>query len=98
MQLEDLEGRATISIEEAGLLCGISRPTAYACARRGELPTLSLGRRRVVPVAALMKLLGNEEGADLSTPTSSTHNTEVQANPFANGGKNYGNDSASKPE
>jgi hypothetical protein len=57
--LGDLEGRATITIPEAGeLLGGLGRSAAYEAARRGEIPTLSLGRKRLVPVPALMRLLG----------------------------------------
>lgn len=37
---------------------GVSRATAYLMAARGELPTLSAGRRLVVPTAELLRLLG----------------------------------------
>jgi excisionase family DNA binding protein len=51
-------GRATISVEEAGLLLGIGRGKAYECVRNGEIPSLSLGRLRLVPVPALLRMLG----------------------------------------
>lgn len=51
-------GRATISVEEAGQVLGIGRGKAYECARNGEIPCLSLGHRRLVPVAALLRMLG----------------------------------------
>ena len=54
-------GRATISVEEAGLLLGIGRGKAYECARNGEIPCLSLGRLKQVPVPALLRLLGECE-------------------------------------
>jgi len=41
------------SIPETASLLGISRALAYDLARRGELPTMQLGRRRVVPRTAL---------------------------------------------
>ena len=50
--------RQTVTVEEAGRLLGISRSLAYDAARRGELPTLRIGRRLVVPVAAIDRLLG----------------------------------------
>lgn len=50
-------GRLTITIEEAGQVLGLSRNSAYAAAARGEIPTLAYGRRRVVPVAALRRVL-----------------------------------------
>jgi excisionase family DNA binding protein len=48
----------TISVEEAAKLLGIGRNTAYDCVKRGEIPSLRLGRRLVVPVGKLMELLG----------------------------------------
>jgi excisionase family DNA binding protein len=47
----------TVSVEEAGRILGISRGTAYARADDGSLPTIRFGRRRLVPKAALEKLL-----------------------------------------
>jgi excisionase family DNA binding protein len=51
------EGRATMTVEEAARELGIGRGLAYELARRGEIPTLRLGRRLIVPVAALKRLL-----------------------------------------
>jgi hypothetical protein len=48
----------TMSVPEAGLILGLSRPAAYAAAKRGEIPTLQLGRRMIVPTATLLKMLG----------------------------------------
>ena len=45
--------RLTFSVEEAAILLGISRALAYNLVRRGELPSLQLGRRVVVPRLAL---------------------------------------------
>ncbi|MDP8991538.1 MAG: excisionase family DNA-binding protein [Actinomycetota bacterium] len=56
MQFDD---RLTISVEEAAKLLGISRGLAYELVARGELPSLRLGRRRVVPIAALHALIAN---------------------------------------
>ncbi len=52
-----VEVRLTLSIPETAQLLGISRGLAYDLARRGEIPTLQFGRRRVVPRAALDALL-----------------------------------------
>ncbi len=51
--------KLTYDIEEAGRLLGLSRPSAYLAAKRGEIPTLRLGRRLVVPKSALEKMLAN---------------------------------------
>jgi len=50
--------RQTLTVEEAGGLLGISRNSAYEAARRGELPAIRIGKRLIVPRAALEKLLG----------------------------------------
>lgn len=49
---------ATMTVEEAGELLGLSRSSAYRAAARGELPTLRFGRRLVVPTPRLLALLG----------------------------------------
>jgi len=53
-----IEERYAISILEAAQVLGISRSYAYQMAVTGELPTLRLGRRILVPVAALRSLVG----------------------------------------
>ena len=51
--------RRTFTVEEAGQILGIGRNTAYALAKSGRLPTIRLGRRLLVPKAALDRLLEN---------------------------------------
>ena len=41
--------RLALSVEEAAALLGISRDLAYDLVTRGELPSVRLGRRLVVP-------------------------------------------------
>ncbi len=48
-------GRSTISVEEAARYLGIGR--AYLAVKNGELPSLRLGSRILVPVRALLELL-----------------------------------------
>ena len=55
------DGRLVLSVTEAAGLLGISRGLAYELVARGELPSLRLGRRIVVPRRALAALL--EAGA-----------------------------------
>lgn len=52
----------TITVEEAGRLIGVSRGSAYEAAARGEIPTIRIGRRLLVPVARLLAMLGAEPG------------------------------------
>ena len=56
--LADLQGRTTVSVEEAARCLGLGRSAAYEAARRGELPTRRIGRRLLVPVPALLDWLG----------------------------------------
>jgi excisionase family DNA binding protein len=49
--------RQTLSVEDAGEILGLSRGAAYARAKDGSLPTIRLGKRLLVPKAALDKLL-----------------------------------------
>lgn len=46
-----------MSVPEAGAILGVGRNTAYNMAREGVIPTIRLGRRLVVPVVALERLL-----------------------------------------
>ena len=50
-------GRSTISVEEAARYLGIGRAAAYLAVKNGELPSLRLGSRILVPVRALLELL-----------------------------------------
>jgi len=45
------------TVEQAGQLLGLSRPTAYLAVKRGDLPVIRIGRRLLVPRAPLEKML-----------------------------------------
>jgi excisionase family DNA binding protein len=51
------EERLTYTLNEAARRLGISRALAYEAANRGELPVCRIGRRVLVPRAALLRLL-----------------------------------------
>jgi excisionase family DNA binding protein len=51
------EDRLTYTLNEAARRLGISRALAYEAANRGELPVCRIGRRVLVPRAALLRLL-----------------------------------------
>jgi excisionase family DNA binding protein len=59
-------GRVTITVVEAAEMLGISRTSAYLCARRREIPTVRLGRRVLVPVARFMAMLDGDPPRDES--------------------------------
>jgi excisionase family DNA binding protein len=48
----------TISVPEAGRWLGIGRNAAYDAARRGDIPTIRIGKLIRVPVVALERMLG----------------------------------------
>jgi excisionase family DNA binding protein len=58
--LSDLQGRATIRVDECARLLGIGERQAREAIARGELPSIRVGRRVLVPVPALRRLLGEE--------------------------------------
>lgn len=48
----------TISVPDAGRrYFGIGKNAAYQAARRGEIPTIRIGKRLLVPLAALERML-----------------------------------------
>ena len=51
------DDRLVLTIEEAGKLLGLGRSGTYEAARRGDIPTLKIGSRILVPKVALIKLL-----------------------------------------
>jgi excisionase family DNA binding protein len=53
--------RLTLTVEEAATLLGISRAFAYEAVGRGEVPSIRIGRRILVPKAALQRLLAAEQ-------------------------------------
>jgi excisionase family DNA binding protein len=58
MTLEVAELPPTISVERAAKLLGLSRSAAYRAAATGQLPTISFGRRLLVPTSRLLEMLG----------------------------------------
>jgi excisionase family DNA binding protein len=50
--------RLVFSVEEAAYLLNISRALAYELVARGEIPSIRLGRRIVIPRRQLEVLLG----------------------------------------
>ncbi|MGA8726943.1 MAG: hypothetical protein WB565_18065 [Acidimicrobiales bacterium] len=55
---DDWRERITLSVPVAGAIVGLSRNGSYDAANRGQLPIIILGRKKVVPVAPLRRLLG----------------------------------------
>lgn len=48
---------ATMAVEEAAELLGISRSAAYRAIQRGDIPIIRLGRKIRIPIPAFERLL-----------------------------------------
>ncbi len=48
---------AMLTVEQAAKRLGISRGLAYEAARRGDIPAVRIGKRLLVPVAALQTFI-----------------------------------------
>jgi hypothetical protein len=60
----DWRTQTVVSVPVAGRLLDLSRQGAYDAANRGELPAIRIGRRLVVPVVKLRRLLGELPAAE----------------------------------
>lgn len=59
MTVDDALSRPTISVPEAGkLFFGLARNAAYDAAKSGDIPTIRIGGRIMVPVVPLAEKLG----------------------------------------
>ena len=57
-----------MTVEKAAEVLGISRGSAYQAAKRGQIPTIQVGRRLLVPVAPLRRMVG--ENPDIAEAVS----------------------------
>lgn len=51
---------ATLTIEECAAVLRLSRGSTYEAARTGQIPTIRIGRRLLVPRAKLLRMLGED--------------------------------------
>ena len=52
-----IEEKLVYTVEEAGNLLGLGRSGAYEAVRRGDIPTIRIGRRILIPKVALDRML-----------------------------------------
>lgn len=50
--------RPTISVDEFAVVAGISRSSAFAAVKAGEVPALRFGKRIRIPTAEVRRMLG----------------------------------------
>jgi excisionase family DNA binding protein len=74
----DSEHPLTLTVEQAAKVLGIGRSTAYELVHTGDIPSLRLGRRIVVPVAPLAARLGVDPGG-ISSPAEAARTDSLAA-------------------
>lgn len=52
---------AVVDVPDAAKVLGICRTSAYQAIKRGEIPSTPVGRRLLVPVPALDKMLSRDQ-------------------------------------
>jgi excisionase family DNA binding protein len=55
--MNDTDSRVVITVPEAGKLLGLGRNSSYEAARRGDIPTIKIGKSIRVPRAAFHRML-----------------------------------------
>jgi len=66
---DTMQDKLTLSVEETAKLLGIGRNLCYDRVKTGEIPVIKIGRRLLVPRAALERLLAEPKPLNL-TPAS----------------------------
>ena len=56
--------RLTLTVDEAAKALGIATKTAYLYMKAGTIPSITIGRRRVVPVDALRAYIASRASAE----------------------------------
>ena len=67
-----------LTLNEVAALLRISRGSAYEAARRGEIPTIRIGRRLLVPTDAFERLLAGSGGSDARRLANDTGVAETE--------------------
>ena len=57
--------RRTFTVTEVGAILGIGRSSVYAAINRGEIPALTIGRRKLISRSVLAALLQEEADREL---------------------------------
>jgi excisionase family DNA binding protein len=78
--LREMTERLTYTVLEAARLLGISRGAAYEGVASGEIPSIRIGRRLLVPRAAFNRLLDLKDA-----PVEADHKAETIAEALKTG-------------
>jgi excisionase family DNA binding protein len=55
--MDDADNRVVLEVPEAGRMLGLSRNASYEAAKRGDIPTIRIGKLIRVPKAAFHQML-----------------------------------------
>ncbi len=64
--------RRTVSLLDAAEILGLSRSAAYRAAKAGDIKTISIGQRYLVPISWLEETIGEALDLDLDGVTHPT--------------------------
>jgi len=53
--------RPTMTVDELGIVLGVGRNQAYAAVREGQVRSLRIGKRIVIPTSAVVSMLSGDE-------------------------------------
>lgn len=70
MNTSELSCRLVLTAQEVADLMEISVSHVYESIRRGDLPSVKMGRRIVIPARPIVRMLGLDDGA---TPSHIPH-------------------------
>ncbi len=77
MAKKEEEESLVLNVPAAGRMLNLSRSTMYSLCAQGVIPTVRLGKRLLVPRAALMKMLAG--------PSSNTRHSSLELKEQASG-------------
>lgn len=79
------ELRKVVSVAEAGEMLGLGQSLTYAAIHRGEIPSIRIGGRILIPLAALEKMLSkattDEASAPVIKPSNASKEHEIVSEP-----------------
>jgi excisionase family DNA binding protein len=68
MDMPNPVAKPTLTVEEVSSIIGCSRSSAYEAVRTGQLPSLRIGRRLLIPTARLREMLTGVADAAAAPP------------------------------
>jgi excisionase family DNA binding protein len=62
-EIEEILGHPVCAVEEAAKVLDLGRGQAYNAVKAGEIPSIRIGRRVLVPTAALRRMIADTHAA-----------------------------------